>query len=321
MTNAEWLSQYTKLNNSFKRKLVFRLGVEAGYFSEFNNMVLAMLYCLKHHIKFEFYSDYTKYGFRDAWTDFFRPFGAENQHYINRYYSTRPDVLHDSREPALKKRLKYKWIVGAYKTLFNVTYLTQDVWQFHRDRAFADTLFELPELGLPHASVLDVTQPLIAAIWRYNDQSAPLVAELIATAGLPAEYISIHVRAGDKFMEAGVFDFSEYMRPAEELGDIRHAFILTDDYTVMEQLRAQYPAWQFYTLCQVDERGYFHYEFLKQSPEYKFQAHLKLFASMDICAASARFIGTYSSNPGMFMGMRIGEERCYCLDYPRWLIW
>jgi hypothetical protein len=321
MNQAEWLSAYTKLNKSFKKKLVFRLGVEAGFFSEYNNMILAMLYCLKNRIQFEYYSDYTKYAFQDAWMDFFKPFGAENHHYINRYYSTRPDVLRDSREPALKKRIKYKWIVAIYKTLFGVNYLTQDLWEFHRDRAFAETTFELPELGLPRASLLDVSQPLIAAMWQYNDQSALLVAELIATVNLPTQYISIHVRAGDKFMEAGMFDFSEYMRPAENLSTIRHAFILTDDYTVMEQLRAQYPTWQFYTLCQPEERGYFHYEFLKQTPEYKYRQHLKLFASMDICAASTKFIGTYSSNPGMFMGMRVGEERCYCLDFPRWLIW
>jgi len=321
MTHAEWLSNYTKLNNSFKKKLVFRLGVEAGFFSEYNNMVLAILYCLKHQIKFEFYADYTQFAWRNAWDDFFQPFSAENHHYINRYYSTRPTVIADSREPRLKKVLKYELIVAAYKKLFGVTYLTQDLWKFHRDRAFAATTFDIPELGFHRASVLDATQALLAAVWQYNAQSAPLIAGFIEAVGLPAEYISIHVRAGDKFMETGTFDFSEYMVPAEQLATTQHAFILTDDYTVLEQLRAQYPDWQFYTLCEPTERGYFHYEFLKLSPEHKYRQHLKLFASMDICAASTKFIGTYSSNPGMFMGMRIGEERCYCLDFPHWLIW
>jgi hypothetical protein len=321
MESAEWLANYTRINNSFKKKLVFRLGVEAGFFSEYNNMVLAMLYCLKHHIKFELYSDYTQYAWHDAWDDFFRPFVAKNRHYINRYYSTRPTVITDSRESPLKKLVKYELIVAAYKKLFGVTYLTQDLWKLHRDRTFANTLFDIPELGFHKASVLEVTQLLIRALWQYNNQSAPLVADFITAAGLPTEYISIHVRAGDKFMETGTFDFSEYMLPAEQLTATRHAFILTDDYTVIEQLQAQYPAWQFYTLCEPTERGYFHYEFLKQSIEFKYRQHLKLFASMDICVASTKFIGTYSSNPGMFMGMRIGEERCYCLDFPHWLIW
>jgi hypothetical protein len=305
MTNTEWLSNYTKLNNSFKKKMVFRLGVEAGFFSEYNNMILAMLYCLKHHIKFELYSAYTQYAWHDAWNDFFVPFVAENKQYINRYYSTRPTVIADSREPALKKIIKYELIVAAYKKMFGVTYLTQDLWKLHRDRAFANTTFDIPELGFHNASVLEVTQPLIAALWQYNDQSAILVADLIKSVHLPSDYISIHVRAGDKFTETKTFDFSEYMVPAEQLATSRHAFIITDDYTVIEQLRAQYPNWQFYTLCEPTERGYFHYEFLKQTQEYKYHQHLKLFASMDMCATSTKFIGTYSSNPGMFMGMSV----------------
>jgi len=322
MTNDEWLRKYTVLNNSFRKKLVFRLGVEAGFFSEYNNMILAMVYCLKHSIKFELYSDYTQFGWRDAWKDFFLPFVAENTHRFNKDYSTRPTVLSGSREPKLKKFIKYELLVAAYKALYGVTYLTQDLWELHRDRAFADTRFDIPELGFHNASVLDVTQPLIASLWRYNAQSAPLIADLIKSAGLDnTEYISIHIRAGDKFTETKVFDFSEYMVPAEQLGTTKHAFILTDDYRIIEQLRIQYQHWRFYTLCSPMERGYFHYDFLKESREFKYQQHLKLFASMDICANSSKFIGAYSSNPGMYMGMRIGEENCLCLDFAHWLIW
>ena len=47
---------YEALNRSYSREFVYHLGCEAGFFSEYNNMVLAMLYCAKHHIRFALYS-------------------------------------------------------------------------------------------------------------------------------------------------------------------------------------------------------------------------------------------------------------------------
>ena len=38
-----------------QKRLVYNLGSEAGFFSEYNNMILAILYCLKHNINFVLY--------------------------------------------------------------------------------------------------------------------------------------------------------------------------------------------------------------------------------------------------------------------------
>lgn len=321
MTTDEWLQQYNTLNNSFKKKLVFRLGVDSGFFSEYNNMILALLYCLKHRIRFELYSDHAHFALRDGWNDFFIPFTNSNNQHINKDYNLRPYIIEQSKEAKLQKIVKYRYITAAYKSLFSVDYLTQDLWAFHRDAAFAQETFTVPELGFHQTPLLAATQQVIKAFWRYNAQSAPIIASFTNSVQLPDEYISLHVRAGDKFTEAKMYDFSEYMVPAAELSRNKEAFILTDDYTVIEQLRQQYPQWQFHTLCAASERGYFHRDFVKQDKQFKYMQHLKLFANMDICASSTNFIGTYSSNPGMYMGMRIGPERCHCLDFDSWLIW
>jgi len=65
------LVDYQKLNDSFKPTLVFHLGVEAGFFSEFNNMVLAMLYCLHHAIRFVLYSDNANFKVGKGWDNHF----------------------------------------------------------------------------------------------------------------------------------------------------------------------------------------------------------------------------------------------------------
>jgi hypothetical protein len=321
MTTEEWLNRYYKLNNSFKKRLVFRLGVDSGFFSEYNNMILALLYCLKHGIRFELYSDYTHFALRDGWNDFFLPFQSVNTHRINKDYSLRPYVIEESKEAPLQKIVKYRYITAAYKLLFGVDYMTQDLWPLHRDKAFAQATFDIPELGFHQTPLLVATQQVIRALWQYNEQSVPLVESFNSSLHLPEEYISLHVRAGDKFTETEMYDFSEYMVPAAKFSRNQEAFILTDDYTVIEQLQAQYPTWRFHTLCAPTERGYFHRDFVKQDKQFKYMQHLKLFANMDACAGSTKFIGTYSSNPGMYMGMRIGPERCFCLDFDEWLIW
>lgn len=283
-----------------------------------------MIYCLKHRIKFELYSDYTHFALRDGWNDFFVPFGSVNHTHINKDYNLRYYLYEGRRKSPFYKLtwLKNHVIPVAYKFLYRVDYLTQDLWKFHREASFANEQLTIPELGFDNASVLDVTQCLIKALWHYNAQSSPIVANFIQSAGLPEdEYISIHLRAGDKFTEAKTFDFDDYMKPAIRLSANRKAFILTDDYTVLEHLRVQYPDWEFYTLCEPSERGYFHNDFIKQTKEFKYRQHLKLFASMDICARSTFFIGTYSSNPGMYMGMRIGPERCHGIDFDKWVLW
>jgi|SRR6476661_1953881 len=321
MTDQDRLAAYTALNNSFRQRLVFHMGVDSGFFSEYNNMVLAMLYCLQHRIRFVLYSDYAHFALRDGWNDFFEPFPATTTHRLHKDYNLRPYIIAQSTEPRLQKLVKYRGIVAAYKALTGVRYFTQDLWAFHRAPAFAQQRFRLPELGLPDASLLEAAQALIRMLWRYNAASAAIVQEFTSTVALPKEYVALHVRAGDKFTEARLYDFREVMEPAQRLSANRQAFVLTDDYTVMEQLRAIYPDWHFHTLCEPTERGYFHREFVRQPPEFKYRQHLKLFASMDLCAGASAFIGTYSSNPGMYLGMRMGEARCHCVDFDKWLIW
>ena len=71
MTADKWVAAYAKLNNSFSKKLIFRIGVDSGYFSNYNNLILAILYCLKHKIKFVLYADHLLFAFQDGWSDFF----------------------------------------------------------------------------------------------------------------------------------------------------------------------------------------------------------------------------------------------------------
>lgn len=47
------IDEYKEVNESFKKVLIFKIGINSGFFSEYNNMILAMLYCLENRIQFK----------------------------------------------------------------------------------------------------------------------------------------------------------------------------------------------------------------------------------------------------------------------------
>ncbi len=311
MDRTELLENYTRLNNSFEKKMTFHLGAQAGFFSEFNNMVLAILYCLQKEIKFTLYSKKANFALEKGWRDFFTPFCEESTVFLHRRYNRRGYQV-QNQGPLPPKVLKF---------LSGDDFLTQDIWDSFRNEEFSKTKFTFPSLQLNNAPLLDATQRIISMVWNYNPVSKKIVDEHKNSIKLTEKYLSMHIRAGDKTLEANTFSPHQYIEKANKLKLYKKVFILTDDYTVIEELKESYRDWEFFTLCSTSERGYIHSEFTKLDKYQKYLQHLKLFASLDICAESDKFIGTYSSNPGMFMGMRIGEDKCACVDYDSWKLW
>ena len=161
---------------------------------------------------------------------------------------------------------------------------------------------------------------LIDLTWQYNLMTKRRVDDLIQSVNLPKDYIGIHIRQGDKVKEFKAFNYFEYIERAESLSKIRKAFILTDDYTVINKLRIKFRKWDFFTLCGEDEKGYSHNEFSKKNLGFKDEKLVRLFSSIDILNNSKLFMGTFSSNPGMYLGMRRPKETCSGLDFNSWTL-
>ena len=68
------IEEYQKLNSSFKKKLIYKVGLDCGFFSEYNNMILAMSYCLIHKIQFVLSSNNANFDNENGWCGFFEPF-------------------------------------------------------------------------------------------------------------------------------------------------------------------------------------------------------------------------------------------------------
>lgn len=302
------LESYTRLNNTFEQTLVFRLGDDAGFFSEYNGMILAMLYCLTHRIRFVLHSYKGNFAQEKGWTDFFLPFcevSKINSSFLHTYANFRPYGLHDRIRLKdgvwrwqLKKRV-LNLLFQGYKSVFSPhTYLTQDLW----DRFFYPLpYYDIPELSV-HGDIIHACHKLVQFTWRFNERTWEDIRALKSRLRLPDKYISCHIRGGDKSLEADLLTINPYMEwiKSQQCSDV---FVLTDDYSVIEQLTAQYPSYRWYTLCEKVERGYFHQSFLRKSKDLKRELLIKLFASVDIIADSQRFLGTKTSNPSIFMDM------------------
>ena len=311
LNSIEKLHRYKELNNSFEEKLTFHFGANAGFFSEFNNMVFAILYCLQNGIKFRLYSKRGNLTYKKGWQDFFLAFCEETEFYLHRRYNRRAYQMEKANPfpPALLR------IVSGNQ------YLTQDIWNKFRCREFEKEIFYIPELGINNETLPHAAQTIINMIWRYNEPAAIYIEEFKASVSLPERYISMHIRAGDKTKEKRVYNIKSYMEEAVKLEISQNIFVLTDDYRLIRSLKEKYSDWNFFTLCHSSEEGYVHNEFLKLSKKEKYLRVLKLLASIDICAASEHFIGTFSSGPGNYLGMRMGEEKCTGIDYKQWLLW
>ncbi len=311
-SNPEALvKSYSELNNSFRKTLTFHLGADAGFFSEFNNMVFAILYCLQNRIKFRLYSKRGNLSYKEGWQDYFLPFCEETDFYPYRRYNKRAYQVKNARS----------WPPTLLKLLTANSYLTQDIWDKFRSKEFESAKFNVPDLGITNASLPDAAQVIGRMLWRYNESAATQISKYKNSISLPENYISMQIRGGDKSKEKEIYTVESYMEDALNLSISKNIFVLTDNYRIIQELKAKYAHWKFSTLCNPSEKGYVHHEFVKLSKQERYMKVLKLLASIDICASSEHFIGTYSSNPGNYLAMRMGKENFTGIDYNEWLLW
>lgn len=307
----EMIEKYRALNESSRKRLVFRLGIEAGFFSEYNNMILAMAYCLKRGIRFSMYSENAWFS-KTGWTDFFEPFCREEKATVHIRINTR-----EVPPPAGKK---ISLLTAWSKFLYGIDHFTWELWKEFRDRAMEQETFDILDLDI-HGDLRDACEALTRITWRYNAKSQKEVDRIIDSVGLPARYLGFHIRGGDKFIEDELHPVSRYFDEIKNRSTCRNAFVLTDDYRIIETIRKEYPEWVIFTLCGEGEKGYYHQDFMKKDPAYIREQTVKLFASTDILQQSEFFVGTFTSNPGMYMGMRMDRDRCLGVGNTKWMLW
>lgn len=292
--NAPSLNNYLQLNRSYSPKLVFRFNCGNGFFSEYNNMVYAIIWCLENKVQFRLCS---QFGFltRDkGWQDYFLPFCPEENQLFHSRYNVRQ--IWKKRKPS--RRFK-AWL---YRKLYNFDYYTSDIWNKITSNFFQQQLFNIPELHI-NGDINHAGKVINQLIYKFSPAAEKRIKQLIQDLHLPGQYSAIHVRSGDKIIEAPLYHPKKYMDELTKHPHSSNIFVLTDDYSCFEYLQTNYPEYKFYTSCRPDEHGYDITKLYQADKEFIYQEHLKLLASMEILKQADLIIGTLSNNPGLFLEM------------------
>lgn len=163
--------KWRKLNASFKKKLVYRLGDSAGLFSEINNMFFAMVWALDNKVRFELCSQRSNLG-DEGWNGFFEPFTGEkcSAFLVRNNWRFVSDIKGYDKKKVMAGKKKEK-----------IDFLTQDIFKrFFENRAFAEKAFDFPELGIAGGSFA-AAAGLARAFYRLNAATETAVRHLAAT--------------------------------------------------------------------------------------------------------------------------------------------
>lgn len=247
---------YQKVNEKFESVLVFHVGESAGFFSEYNCMILVMLYCLQHKIQFKLYSRDANFGYEKGWTDFFESFCKEEDSRWHHWINMRPTgawltILKKKDFNLFKWKLKKSicnLVAKGWKFCHPNVYLTQDVWNqaLLIDQRFCK--YDIPELNIK-GDISQACKVLVEITWGYREDINEKLHDYIRNLQLNNDFISCQIRAGDKYVEYDLLSINIYIEYLKKYPDIKNIFVLTDDYSVIMQLETAFPQWNWYTLC------------------------------------------------------------------------
>jgi hypothetical protein len=219
------------------------------------------------------------------------------------------------------KRPRLRTINGVlfliYKLIFRNTYLTFELWPKFFSKEFDNEHFDLPGLGID-GNLRDASSVIVEMIYRFNSRSVIQIDEWKNKIELPENYLSMQIRRGDKINEVKYVEEDLYFEFANQISNCRTVFILTDDFSIIENVRKNYKDWRILSLTEEFERGYFHDDFVKLPKHYKREKLLKLFASLEIIRNSSLFICTFTANTALFAGMSMPYHKIFSVQKKEW---
>jgi len=302
-----FLDRYNEVNNSFKDKCIFKVGESQGVFSEINNMIFAMLYCLEHKIQFVLTSTNANFAPEKGWEEFFLPFcnQVDNKFHAKKYNIRFKDDM--------RKSIRRKLISNLYKKIYRVK-LTQDIFD-EVYPAYADKQINISELNL-QGNTYDVIKPFAELAWRFNPETRAEIDEVIKNFNLPEKYAAMQMRRGDKvtIFKTTTANPDEYMAELKKITDIRDVLLLCDEYDDVKHLVDNYKDYKFYTICQPNEHGYSNDDFQKQDWDKKRKRTIELFATVDAMLRAELFLGTDIANPYLFIKMFMDKNKFYVME-------
>ena len=313
---------YQKLNSSFKKTLIYHVGIDAGFFTEYTYMIHAMLYCLVNNIQFKLYSADANFSFDKGWRDYFLPFCEEVNDSFHHKYNLHaiPSWKIIIQRSWKEKRIDLlKWKVktllynryGNYKA--KKIYGTP-IYLNHHIHFDPNQLYVIPQLGIK-GDYIHAFNKMVDITWHLNQEVSEESKRLIQSLNLPEQYAGCQIRGGDKITEVNLYS-TDFITSKITKTSYNKIFILTDDYRLYEEMQhVPNKKLQYYTLCTPEEKGYVNKNFIETNRNSKRKQMFRFLTSIQILLHAQTFIGSITTGPSLFLIKRL-YPHIYPLDYP-----
>jgi len=313
------MGAYSKLNESFTDICIYRIGNHAGFFSEINNMIMAMIYCLENNKRFKLYSTNGLYC-NDVWLDFFEHFTAHTTHPFHKEYNGREfKIVKKANFDKPETNNIRKYLEDEFPE--QEVYLTQNVWPIIRNHKIYTPHYQVKS-AFVNGNIIHAGYEIIKSIWRINRRTVKEVVSIKRSVNIPTPYAGIHIRRGDKSREAKFKPLDHYLKKIDHATNQENypVFIATDDQRVITEVKKINPRRPVYHFNFPDNNGFDMDKFSVFDSQQQRNGIIQLLAEVEMLVEANLFVGTFTSNVGMFVGMARDAREIYGVDTD-WQVW
>lgn len=299
------------------KKIIYCL-TKRGLFSELSNLALAKLYSDNYGYKLIVNTRIWNVRIRDGMADYFRCKISETHSIFSAQ-----DKIYTKEAPWIGK-IYYnpiefcsyygmRLLNAIYMLLCPFSRLSKDIFSEMRSITFINQ-FESKTFRNEFSQAFK-------SIYIYNDESEAYIAKRRKDLGINGDYISVHVRRGDKITSGEMSDINldVYLNKICQKLYVSHSlYVATDDYRVVSYFEEKLKDHNVKVFFNENNKqmGFDERNFNNMSKSDIKKNVLNMLFDMDMLIHSNYFIGTYSSNIGRLVPLFIGFGNCYSVDVP-----
>ena len=297
------------------KKIIYSL-THRGLYSELVNLALAKVYADKYNYRLLVNSRNWNSKIDNGLSDWFIPY-FEETHSILTYQ----EKIYNNEKPWIGK-IYYNpsafwgyWRERLYNKIFKffnpTALLSKESFQRMHSGDFLSQYSE--------GELLNAVSNSFKKFYNYNVLTQNNISEKKQYINIPDNYISIHIRRGDKIVTGEMEDINlniyvDAIRKYRYISN--NIYIATDDVTVISYISKK--------LSDIDIKIYYNKEnklkgfdektYNLKSDSVRRDEVLNMLFDMDMMINSSFFIGTFSSNVGCVVAMYLGLDKCHSID-------
>ena len=297
------------------KKIIYSL-THRGLYSELVNLALAKVYADKYNYRLLVNSRNWNSKIDNGLSDWFIPY-FEETHSILTYQ----EKIYNNEKPWIGK-IYYNpsafwgyWRERLYNKIFKffnpTALLSKESFQRMHSGDFLSQYSE--------GELLNAVSNSFKKFYNYNALTQNSISEKKQYINIPDNYISVHIRRGDKIVTGEMEDldlniYADAIRKNSYISN--NIYIATDDVTVISYISKKLDDTdiKIYYNKENKLKGFDEKTYNLKSDFVRRDEVLNMLFDMDMMINSSFFIGTFSSNVGCVVAMYLGLDKCHSID-------